>query len=480
LPLRLPSRRLRQWAAILTDLPDWLVDDCYERVGDLAETAALLLPNPKTSVCDLSLKTVIEEQLLPLQFWDDGFQLNLFKDFWLSLNATETFVVNKLLTGGFRIGVSRNLLIRGLAEALEMEKSILAHRLMGEWQPTNTFFLSLTSDDANNKAALTRPYPFYLASPISGPVYHLGQPNEWFAEWKWDGIRGQLIKRENAVYLWSRGDESLTENFPEIVKAAQNLPDGTVMDGEIICWKDSKPLPFHILQTRIRRTNLSPEILNEAPAIFLAYDCMEINGEDIRGKPQESRRSSLESLLKTEENKIQLSPLIDFETWPSLQEKWLESRARGVEGMIFKRKNAPYEVGRVRGNWWKWKTDPYTVDLVLIYAQAGHGRRASLFTDYTLAAWKDDLLVPVAKAYSGLKNEEIKRLDKWIKTNTIARKGPVRTVPPHHVMEIAFEGIRPSSRHKSGLALRFPRILHWRTDKTPKDADSIENLKKLI
>ena len=480
LSLNIPSRRLRLWASQLSGHPEWMVEECYERVGDLAETAALLLPlRPTAEADELPLHVVIEEKLLPLRDWGEGFQLSLLQDFWLSLSREACFVVNKMMTGGLRVGVSRQLLIRALARHLGLETSTLTHRLMGEWAPTEEFFLSLTDENANAEARRALPYPFYLASPLEKDPADLGDPSAWYAEWKWDGLRAQLIRRGGETHLWSRGDERLTDTFPEIREAASRLPDGTVLDGEVLCWKDGRPLKFHFLQRRIGRKELDPKVLAEAPAAFLAYDCLELKEKDLRDEPLEQRRRKLEDLLPAEDP-IRPSPLIPFESWADLQRQWPESRQRGVEGIMLKGRQGPYRVGRVRADWWKWKVEPHSADLVLVYAQAGHGRRASLFTDYTLAAWDGGRLVPVAKAYSGLTDEELRSMDRWIKRNTLARRGPVRTVPPEHVFEIAFEDIRPSSRHKSGVAMRFPRILRWRKDKPPAEAETLDSLRALL
>ncbi len=480
LDLKMPSRRLRSWAAQLSGHPDWMVEECYERVGDLAETAALLLPlSDEKGADELPLHVVIADKLLPLRDWGEGFQLALLQDFWLSLSREACFVVNKMMTGGLRVGVSRQLLIRALADHLGIERSTLTHRLMGEWQPTEEFFRSLNDDHANAEARRALPYPFYLASPLDSDPAALGDPADWYAEWKWDGLRAQLLRRGGETHLWSRGDERLTEPFPEIREAAATLPDGTVLDGEVVCWKDGRPLKFHFLQRRIGRKDLAPEVLTGAPAVFLAYDCLELEGADLRAEPLEKRRQRLEGLLP-EENILRLSPRITFENWDELHRRWPESRARGVEGIMLKGRNGPYRVGRVRADWWKWKVEPYRADLVLVYAQAGHGRRANLFTDYTLAAWEGERLVPVAKAYSGLTDEELRGMDRWIKSHTLARRGPVRTVPAEQVFEIAFEDLRPSTRHKSGLAMRFPRILRWRKDKPPAEAETVERLRALL
>jgi DNA ligase-1 len=480
LQLGIPSKRLRHWAADLSGHPDWLVDACYERVGDLAETAALLLPLKKSDTVSPPLNQVIQEQLLPLRNWDDRFQFQLLRDFWLSLSRDEVLVLNKMLTGGFRVGVSKALLIRSLGEALQIDRATLTHRLMGEWEPTGEFFRSLADPEANVAAQVAQPYPFYLASALTKPIQELGPPQEWIAEWKWDGIRAQLIRRNGETHLWSRGDERLNDAFPELIEAGTAIPDGTVLDGEILCWKEGLPMGFHVLQTRINRKSVDRETLETAPVRFLAYDCMEWKSADMRSQMLETRRAAAQAAIVDQQGPFALSPHIDFKEWTDLSSVWEESRSRKVEGMMLKRLSSDYKIGRVKGDWWKWKVDPHTADLVLIYAQAGHGRRATLYTDYTLAARDGDSLVPVAKAYSGLTDIEMRQVDRWIKQNTVAKRGPVRTVPPQLVFEIGFEGLRPSTRHRSGIAMRFPRILRWRHDKSPDEADSLESLKALI
>lgn len=481
LQLRIPSRRLREWAADLSGHPDWLVEACYERVGDLAETAALLLPLTGKSGSGMSLTRVIEEKLIPLANWDDRFQFQLLRDFWLTLDRPEALVLNKMLTGGFRIGVSRLLVVRALSEATGIDRAILTHRLMGDWQPSAEFFRSLSDASANAEATRTRPYPFYLASPLEADPASLGRRDAWQAEWKWDGIRAQVIVREGTVQVWSRGDERMTEAFPELVSAAKSLPDGTVLDGEILCWENERPMGFHVLQTRINRKSPDAEIMRKAPVRFIAYDCLERDGVDLRKEPLRKRRSFMENVLMAAgERVLRPSPLLTASTWEELEANWRKSREAGVEGIMLKACGSVYRVGRVRGEWWKWKVDPFTADLVMIYAQAGHGRRASLYTDYTLAARDGDQLVPVAKAYSGLTDDELRKVDHWIKRHTLARRGPVRTVPAEQVFEIGFEGLRPSSRHKSGIAMRFPRILRWRKDKPVSEIDTLDSLRGLL
>ncbi len=471
---------LRQWAAGLAGLPDWLFDECYHAVGDLAETIALLLPEPHGEHA-LSLAELVEERLQPLGKLPADLQREQVCDLWRHQTSRERLVFNKLVTGSFRVGVSQGLVIRALAEASGLEGSTIAHRLMGQWTPTEEFFRSLFETDGTD-AEVSRPYPFCLAHPLPSTPEALGEPGEWSLEWKWDGIRAQLIRRADQTFLWSRGEEPILERFPELIPAANALPNGTVLDGEVIAWKEGRVLPFAELQRRIGRKSVGKKMLAEVPARFMAFDLLEENGEDCRGLPFLERRARLESLLagSLADERLMASPIVDAEHWEEVTVLRESSRERGVEGFMLKRKNSPYGVGRPTGLWWKWKVDPYTCDAVLVYAQRGHGRRASLYTDYTFAAWDGEQLVPFAKAYSGLTDEEIRQVDRFVRQHTLEKFGPVRAVEPLLVFELAFENIQVSKRHKSGLAVRFPRISRWRQDKRPADADTLESIRNLM
>lgn len=482
-PRRLiPVRRLASWAMEAADVADWLFEECYHAVGDLAETISLLLPDPDPATpTDLPLHHWVEERLLPLAGEDEETQRAVILDAWASLGDTERFIWNKLITGGFRVGVSQSLVVRALANASGVEEAAIAHRLMGSWEPTAERFRRLLSEETGD-ADLSRPYPFFLAYAIEGEVEALGAPADWQAEWKWDGIRAQLIRRAGATYIWSRGEELVTDRFPELAEAAALLPDGTVLDGEILPWLDDRPLPFSQLQRRIGRKKLGPKILAEVPVVLVAYDLIEDQGSDIRDLPLRQRRVRLERLLASNRyaGRFRLSPIARAERWEQVRAAYEGARERAAEGLMLKRLDAPYGVGRRKGRWWKWKVEPFTVDAVMIYAQAGHGRRASLYTDYTFAVWHEGELVPFAKAYSGLTDAEIRQLDGWIRRNTLERFGPVRSVVPEQVFELAFEGIQPSPRHRSGVAVRFPRIKRWRTDKPASEADSLQTLRRLM
>ncbi|EAU65756.1 DNA ligase [Stigmatella aurantiaca DW4/3-1] len=476
----LTSKLLVQWTQELTGIPDWLFDEVYASVGDLAEVIALLLDQHERPAApeEMPLSWWLEERLLPLKGLDAVEQREQVLSWWRVLPRRELFLLNKLLTGELRVGVSDTLVVRAVAQVAGLPPATVSHRLMGTWAPSRAFFEQLLSPDVSD-GDVSRPYPFYLASPLEQPVASLGEPTDWLIEWKWDGIRGQLIRRRGAVYLWSRGEELITDRFPEISEAAAALPDGTVLDGEVLAYEDGKPLPFSRLQRRIGRQKLTSKVLAEAPAAFIAYDLLEEKGEDLRGKPLRERRERLEALLK-DKPRFTVSPAVVTGSWNALAALRHESRERNVEGFMLKRLESTYQHGRKRGDWWKWKIDPFTVDAVLLYAHPGHGRRASLYTDYTFAVWNGSDLLPVAKAYSGLSDQEISKLDRWIRAHTKEKFGPVRSVAPEQVFELHFEGIAASPRHKSGVALRFPRIARWRLDKKPQDADSLDRLKELL
>ena len=474
---------LWRWLIAASGLPEWLVEESYARVGDLAETIALLVPRAAertVAVSDTALADWIEERLLPLRGETEEHQRAQIIGWWRSLAPRECYLLNKLLTGELRVGVSETLLVRALSQVLELPRAEVSRRLMGEWLPSAGFWRALGSG-AHAAAPPSSPYPFFLASPLEGEPQSLGEPSEWLAEWKWDGIRGQLVRRGGQCFLWSRGEELVTERFPEIAGAAVALPEGTVLDGEILAWREGRVRPFAELQTRIGRKKLTPSILERVPARFLAFDLLEQNGQDIRTLALAQRRARLEKLVSALPREvIGTSPVIERGSWDELARLRSESRARGVEGMVLKARASAYGSGRERGAWWKWKIDPYSFDAVMLYAQPGHGRRSSLYTDYTFGVWRNGELVPVAKAYSGLTDAEILELDAWILAHTVEKFGPVRRVEPTQVFELAFEGIAPSGRHRSGIALRFPRILRRRTDKSAAQADSVETLRALL
>ncbi len=476
---------LRQWVGEIAGIPDWLVEESYHIVGDLGETITLLLPLSE------------QQQDEPLSYWitylqqlenlnDDEKKIKILQA-WAKMTQPEQFVFTKLMTGSFRVGVSQNLVIRAIADVFQLDPTIVAHRVMGDWHPDKTEFHHLILEE-NKEDRLSRPYPFFLAHAIdSETVPTLGPADAWQAEWKWDGIRAQLIYRQGKLYVWSRGEELVTEKFPEFQTFADILPEGTVLDGEILPFSNGQILPFGTLQTRIGRKNLTKNVLKNAPIVLMAYDLLEWEGNDIRSWPLIERRKQLEELHQQFHSFLpafQMSSVVETDEWNILKKLQTQARTFSAEGFMLKRKSSPYLVGRKRGDWWKWKVDPLTIDGVLINAQRGTGRRAGLYTDYTFAVWQQTPgkkeLVPFTKAYSGLTDAEIRQVDHFVKRNTRERFGPVRTVKPELVFEIAFEGIQFSKRHKSGVALRFPRILRWRHDKTAEEANSLEDLQELL
>ncbi|AWH86603.1 ATP-dependent DNA ligase [Flavobacterium album] len=484
-PRPVNTNLLRMWAAELANIPLWLFEDSYHIVGDLAETIALIIPTSK----DHSEKTLTEfvEEMITLKRKTDTEKKEYLHTNWLSLNYYERFVFTKLITGSFRIGVSQKLMTRALSKATGVNEDVLAYKLMGEWDPARISFekLVLTEKEDDN---LSRPYPFYLAYAVEGEPEDLGDVAQWSAEHKWDGIRSQTIIRNGQLYVWSRGEELVTDKYPEFNSFLGVIPDGTVIDGEILPWIDGGIGLFNDLQTRIGRKVVSPALLKKTPVVIRAYDLLEWEGRDIRTLPYTERRELLEQLfeqIKDYQLPLQLSERIKLNDWDEALHEKAKARELRSEGLMFKRNDSAYGVGRKKGDWWKWKLDPFSIDAVLTYAMRGSGRRATLFTDYTFALWQTNEdgtkeLVTFAKAYSGLTDAEFRMVDDYIKKNTLDRFGPVRSVTPKLVFEIGFEGIAFSGRHKSGVATRFPRILRWRHDKTIEEANSIDDLKDMI
>ncbi|MDT0605879.1 ATP-dependent DNA ligase [Croceitalea rosinachiae] len=497
---RRPSRpinttMLRVWAAELANIPLWLFEESYHIVGDLAETIALVVPT-KSESTPKSLSDFLKEMIALKPKTEEEKKAYLFEN-WSQLDYYERFVFTKLITGGFRIGVSQKLMTRALAKATKLDEDVLAYKLMGNWNPDKISFQDLVLNEKESDY-LSKPYPFYLAYAVEGDPADLGNVKDWSFEHKWDGIRCQVIIRNDELFVWSRGEELVTDKYPEFQKFVGFIPNGTVLDGELLPYPNGQIGTFNDLQTRIGRKTVSKNLLAKTPVILKAYDVLEWEGKDIRAKTFFERREILEKLLNeiivpsSEVERVHsksipllLSERMQFNSWKEVAKERSKSREMQSEGLMLKRKDSPYQVGRKKGNWWKWKVDPLTIDAVLTYAMRGHGRRSNLFTDYTFALWKENdegkkELVTFAKAYSGLTDEEFKEVDAWIKKNTLERFGPVRSVTPHHVFEIAFEGIALSKRHKSGVATRFPRILRWRKDKNTEEANSLEDLKALI
>jgi len=497
-----PTKLLRLLAQEAAGLPEWLFDESYEAVGDLAETIALLLP-PPTEAHDLGLARWVEEHLLPLREAGKSAPEELparLRAQWRQLAAEERLVYFKLITGAFRVGVSKLQVTQALAAVGGIDPKRVAQRLMGYTHiggrpQANDYRALIAPESGAEQVQKTsgQPYPFFLAHAFNLPLEEfdaaLGPPADWVVEWKWDGIRAQLVKRAGAVWLWSRGEELVTERFPELAVLGEALPDGTVLDGEIAVWREDKVQPFAELQKRIGRKTLGAKLLREIPVVLLAYDILEWEGRDLRALPQWERRALLDELVTRMQHPSLLpSPMLTGAEWGDLARQREAARSMGVEGMMLKRRDAQYGVGRTKdvGVWWKWKIDPLSIDAVLIYAQRGHGRRASLYSDYTFAVWdgppeqQDRKLVPFAKAYSGLTDAEMARVDAIIRKTTVESFGPVRSVEPTLVFELGFEGIARSTRHKSGIAVRFPRMLRWREDKPVAEADTLQTLAALL
>ncbi|WP_250491880.1 ATP-dependent DNA ligase [Caballeronia sp. GAWG1-1] len=494
-----PTRLLTELARERAGLPDWLFEESYQAVGDLAETIAHVLP-PASRESELGLAQWIEERVLTLRGVSPAELRERLLGYWDELNWGERFLLTKLIGGGFRVGVARQLVVRALAQVAGVDHKRIAQRMVG-WtdsrqSPSAARYLRLIAPtaegddvDTPHESDIGLPFPFFLAHPLQIDPATLGAPSDWIAEWKWDGIRAQIVKRAGRVWIWSRGEDLVTERFPELAALGAALPDGTVIDGEILAWEPGAdaPLPFARLQPRITRKSLTKKVLADSPAAMLAYDLLEADGRDLRTEPLETRRAKLDALAASlAVDVLRVSPLVVAPDWETLAGLRDESRARGVEGLMLKERMSMYGVGRTKasGTWWKWKIDPYAIDAVLLYAQRGHGRRASLYTDFTFAVWDEAdgvrTLVPFAKAYSGLTDEEMRKVDAIVRKTTIEKFGPVRSVTPTLVFEIGFEGIQASPRHKSGIAVRFPRMLRWRTDKTIEDADTLDMLKGFL
>ena len=504
------GRRLKDILQASFRMPSWLIDDCFAQVGDSAETISLLWPQLKSELTDANIEcSEVYNKLFnepkeskPLHWWMETLlpaikdatettQNRLILKLWSDIADQDHYLTNKLITGGFRNGVSKGLVVKSIAQAYELDESAVLERLMKPIEINNIWFQELThpiSINRTDRGAI--PYPFYLASPVEIEKIKETPPADWRLEYKWDGIRGQLIKRDTGPYLWSRGEELVNHVFPEIIEMAENLPDGTVLDGEILCWQKDvrKPMAFASLQRRLGRKTVNKKLLKECPTVFLAYDILEHKSIDIRAYNLRDRLKLLESVqLNYNHPCLVIDNEKEFVEWEELIQLRDRARLEGAEGLMIKKISSHYLSGRKRGYWWKYKHDPMTLDAVLIYAQAGTGKRANLFTDYTFALWddsnkysKDRKLVTFAKAYSGLNNSELMELDKWIRTHTIERYGPTRVVEQKQIFEIAFEGVMESKRHKCGLAVRFPRIHRWRIDKPVMEADCIEQAQALL
>jgi len=471
------SSLLKLWAIEITGTPEWLFSESYANVGDLSETIALLLP-PAIHSSDLQLYQWIED-LHNLQGKDDQTKKNFILNAWNKLETQERFIFNKLISGNFRIGISNKMLINALAKQNTLDSAKITHSIMGKWNPLEITFSELINGEHVNTDN-SWPYPFCLAYALGNVPESLGDISLWQAEWKWDGIRGQIVKRNDELFIWSRGEELVTDQFPELQFLVDFLPNGIVLDGEILAYKEEKVLSFSSLQQRLNRKTITKKQLQEVPIGFFVYDILEFETEDFRTKTLKIRRKILEQIFSKIQGNVVLSPVISCKSWEELEEIRQSSRSINSEGIMLKKLDSLYHSGRKRGDWWKWKINPYTIDTVMIYAQKGSGRRANFFTDYTFAVRNGENFVIIAKAYSGLTDKEIKEVNAFVIKNAIEKFGPVRTVKPELVFEIAFEGIAVSKRHKAGLALRFPRILRWRKDKNSAEINTLDDLNQLL
>ena len=469
---------LSTWACELANIPVWLFDESQRLVGDLTETISLILP--KNEIKD---ERKLHEWISFIQELKDQEEIvkeHAIKEAWRNLGTQERLVLNKLITGGFRVKVSQKIITSALAQHLDKEENEIAHRLMGDWTPEVISFKELFLKETVS-ANISRPYPFYLAYHLEETPKELGAPNEWAAEWKWDGIRGQLIKRNDEVFVWSGDEELVTDQFPELKEMGMLLDNGTVIDAEILVIKDGEIMAYHLLQKRFGKKKVTKKMLTEYPIAMMAYDLLEFESIDIRQLPYLDRRNKLLQILaQCNDHRLTLSEDIEFDDWNYLTNERKKSRSKGAKGLILKHRSSPYQSGRKKGNWWKWKVDPFTIDAVLIYAQRSQGRKMSLFFDFTFAVWDGDLLIPIAKAYDGLSDQEITEITKFVKGNTIEKFGPVRSVNPELIFQLSFEDIHESSRHKCGLALRFPMIKQWHKDKIAREANSLADLKQLM
>lgn len=470
---------IKQWAIELSGIPEWLFSESYSSVGDLSETIALVLPPAENSI-DKPLHQWITE-LAQLQGETDEAKKEYILNAWNSLNTQERFIFNKLISGNFRIGVSNKMLVNAIAKHSDEDSSKIMHSIMGKWLPNEITYQELIAG-AHVNTNNSWPYPFCLAYALETEPENLGDTSAWQAEWKWDGIRGQIVKRNGELFIWSRGEELVTDQFPELHFLKDELPDGTVLDGEILSVKDGNVQSFSTLQQRLNRKTINKSQLSDAPIGFFTYDVLEFAGKDIRQEALAERRKILVDVIGnlTTKDIALLSPVIEFDSWEKLAKLRETSRELNSEGIMLKKLDSTFHTGRKRGDWWKWKINPYTVDTVMIYAQKGSGRRANFYTDYTFAVRDGEKLITIAKAYSGLTDKEIKEVNSFVNKNAIEKFGPVRTVKPELVFEIAFEGIAESKRHKAGLALRFPRIARWRKDKKVDEINTLDDLRQLL
>lgn len=465
---------IRALAAERTD-PD-LFAMSYDYVGDLAETTALIWPETARADTPPSLEAVVEE----LQTANRSRTAALLERWLDLLDADGRWALLKLATGGLRVGVSARLAKTALARTFDQDLADIEEVWHGLTPPYAALFAWLEGEAPRpdpGKGAGFR--PVMLANPLEDGQLEKLDPAAYAAEWKWDGIRVQAAARGGERRLYSRTGDDIGQSFPDVIAG---LDFDGVIDGELLIRgaADDEPAPFADLQKRLGRKRPGAKLIDASPAFLRVYDLLFLGDEDLRPLPFAERRARLEIWADAAPPAVDLSPLVPFEDWEGLTEVRAGARAAGIEGLMLKRLDAPYVAGRPQGPWFKWKRDPLTLDLVVMYAQRGHGRRSSYYSDYTFGAWTDeDTLVPVGKAYSGYTDAELTQLDRWVRQNTTDRYGPVRAVAPGLIFEVAFDAAQRSTRHKSGVALRFPRIKRIRWDKPIEEADRLETVLKL-
>jgi DNA ligase 1 len=447
----------------------------HDFVGDLAETVALIWPKKHGANHVPSLSEVVDSMAVATRD-SSGALLGAWLD---ALDATARWALLKLATGALRVGVSARLAKTALAE----DSTASLDEIEAVWHalhPPYTELFAWLEGRAARPELGDRPTftPLMLAQPLEEDDIPKLSPADYRAEWKWDGIRVELVGRGGERRLYSRSGDDIGAAFPDLLAT---LNEDVVLDGELLVMRDGVIAPFNDLQQRLNRKIATSKMIADYPAWLRLYDILERAGEDLRPLPFDERRHRLEQWYRAApRTRMDISPLLPFTAWDQLREFRDTARERAIEGLMLKRGDSAYVSGRPKGPWFKWKRDALTVDTVLMYAQRGHGKRSSFYSDYTFGVWREAELVPVGKAYSGFTDEELRRLDRWIRDHTIDRFGPVRAVEPDLVLEVAFDSVHRSTRHKSGLAMRFPRIHRIRWDKPAAEADQVETLAKLV
>ena len=512
-----PSKLLKLCTIKKTNMPQWLFDECYDFVGDLAETIAHLACDKKEINDDLS--TSLHQKIqsfMEIKNADDEKKLNFFTKDFEDKSFYYIFTVCKMFTGGFRLGVSRLQVTQVISEICGVNKELIASRLIVFFKQNYAnieavkylFSELLPSEQRTVTLDMTAaiPFPFYLSQNLSDKMkdefFRSYRPENWIIEWKWDGIRTQLLVKINTetqkkdIQLWTRGEEFVSEKFPGLIEATDKcINEDVVLDGELLVWdfNKNKPKNFSSIQKILSKKKPKLESKNDNgfdKAIFMAYDVLSLKGQDLRSNTLKNRKTILQKLFKEHltEQEFMLSPIFVNLSPIEVDQQRISARQNNSEGVMLKRMNGQYSVGRTKSNTgydsFKWKMNPLSADAVIIYAQKGHGIRSGIFSDYTFAIFNDEKeteeLVPFAKAYSGLSNADMKVIDSKIKKITEESYGPVKKVRPEIIVELLFDSISESKRHKSGIAVRFPRMKRIRFDKNLNDIDRLSSLKKLI